>query len=56
VGQVVNTLIEGRMKEGVHILFWSGEDESGREVASGIYFVKLTTEEYVNTRKMLLVK
>lgn len=56
VGQVVNTLVEGRMREGVWVLFWNGEDESGREVASGIYFIKLTTKDYVSTKKMLLIK
>jgi len=56
VGQVVETLIDGRMRQGVHVLHWNGKDRLGREVASGIYFVNLTTEDNVSTKKMILVK
>jgi flagellar hook assembly protein FlgD len=35
---------------------WNGTDENGAGVASGIYFYKLTTDSYVSSKKMMLVK
>ena len=35
---------------------WSGRDQTGREVNSGIYFARLEAGEFTATRKMLLVK
>ncbi|MFO7660135.1 MAG: hypothetical protein R6V77_04415 [Candidatus Cloacimonadaceae bacterium] len=37
-------------------LVWSGNDNSGRSVSSGIYIVKLQTGGSVSTMKMVLVK
>jgi len=35
---------------------WNGNDESGKSVASGIYFYKLKTEEESQIKKMILMK
>ncbi|RKY74174.1 MAG: hypothetical protein DRQ24_00570, partial [Candidatus Latescibacterota bacterium] len=43
LGQKVRTLIETGMKPGNHSVIWNGEDSSGREVSSGIYFYCLKT-------------
>jgi hypothetical protein len=37
-------------------VFWDGKDDSGNPVSAGVYFVKLTTDEYRTTRKVLLIK
>ena len=37
-------------------LTWDGRDNNGREVQSGIYFYKVTTENFSDSRKMVLVK
>ena len=36
--------------------FWDGTDNSGRQVASGIYFMQLTVNGVSKTRKMYVLK
>jgi len=45
-----------RIDAGSHTTVWNGRDERGRPVASGIYFVRLTTERQTATRKLVLLK
>jgi hypothetical protein len=40
-GRLVRTLAQGRYTEPLHTLTWDSRDESGREVASGVYFVRM---------------
>jgi hypothetical protein len=56
VGRLVNTLIDGKMEKGQHTIFWDGTSSSGDPVASGIYFYKLTTSDFVSVKKMVLLK
>lgn len=55
-GQRVKVIADGKKEAGEHFTAWNGRDETGREVASGIYFYRLTTEFGQKVRKMLLVK
>jgi hypothetical protein len=56
VGQVVATLLNQEEPPGIHSLLWDGTDNSNTDVASGIYFYRLISEEYSETRKMSLLK
>jgi flagellar hook assembly protein FlgD len=40
-GQLVKTLANSAMPAGDHTLVWTGEDETGAPVASGIYFCRI---------------
>jgi hypothetical protein len=55
-GQKVKTLVQEEMTRGVHTLNWDGKDNAGHSVASGIYFFKLKTSDFVCVRKMVLLK
>jgi hypothetical protein len=55
-GKVVRTLANGEYPSGIHQVVWQGEDEQGAQVASGVYFYRLTTATGDLTRKMLLLK
>ena len=44
-GQQVTTLAEGVYPEGVFAVSWDGRDDQGREVASGVYLVRLRLAE-----------
>mgnify|MGYP001024618949 CR=1 FL=1 len=37
-------------------VFWEGKDESGKEVASGIYFCTLKSGSYSKTEKLVLIR
>ena len=55
-GRRVATLIDEEMEPGVFSVSWDGRDEYGREVASGTYFVRMTTEASHFERKMTLMR
>lgn len=56
-GQLVNSLIDSEIKQaGEYIVKWNGRDNAGQKVASGIYFARLTTENYMQSIKMNLIK
>jgi len=41
---------------GAHQFMWSGKDQSGRDVASGIYWIHFSAHDFHSVRKMTLVK
>lgn len=55
-GQKVRSLQNGQMKAGQHRLSWTGKDDNGKSVTSGVYFYKLKTESSTLQKKMLLLK
>jgi flagellar hook assembly protein FlgD len=52
----VATLYSGHHDPGTHSVTWSGRDDRGRDVASGIYFVRLNANDFSASRKMVLLK
>jgi ligand-binding sensor domain-containing protein len=56
LGQLVKTLVAEEKFPGNYNIIWDGEDNSGKDVASGIYFYQLKTNDYTDTKKMLLLK
>jgi hypothetical protein len=56
LGQKVNTLVDEYMTAGTKIANWDGRDFSGREVTSGVYFYRLRSEGFLQTKKMLFIK
>jgi len=56
LGQKVAILTNERQARGLKIMTWEGKDDKGREVASGIYFYRIEVGDFVETRKMLLLK
>ncbi len=56
LGQRVKTLVSTDLDSGPQEVRWDGTDESGAEVSSGIYFYKMSAGDFVDTKKMLLMK
>jgi hypothetical protein len=56
VGENIITLVSGRIPAGSHSVIWDSRDDNGEEVPSGIYFYRLRTDEFSQTRKMLLLR
>jgi hypothetical protein len=55
-GRVVQKLIDTKVKEGLHKVVWDGKNNAGVKVASGIYFYRLTAGDFVDAKRMLLIK
>ncbi|MDD3235611.1 MAG: T9SS type A sorting domain-containing protein, partial [Candidatus Cloacimonetes bacterium] len=55
-GQKVRSLVNSLMPSGTHNIHWNGQDNSGKAVSSGVYFVKMNSGKYTSTKKMILMK
>ena len=55
-GRLVKVLSDMEQEAGFHIVSWNANDNSGNNVASGIYFLRITAGAYMNTVKMMLLK
>ncbi len=56
-GERVATLLDDTRAAGSYAdVRWDGRDASGSPAASGVYFYRLTTNEFEQTRKMVLLK
>ncbi len=55
-GQRIRTLVEASQPAGNYSVTWDGTDESGRGVASGVYFAHLSAGREVQTERMVLLK
>ncbi|MEW5950625.1 MAG: S8 family serine peptidase [Elusimicrobia bacterium] len=55
-GRLVMTVFEGSRSAGSYDDIWSGINESGKKVSSGVYFVEIETPEYKETKRILVLK
>jgi hypothetical protein len=51
LGNEVKTLVEGYHKAGTYNIYFTGSD-----IASGVYYYRLTADGFTDTKKMVLVK
>jgi hypothetical protein len=56
LGQQVRTLMDDKRSPGDHSAHWDGTDHSGSDVASGVYFYRISAGDFVDSRKMILLK
>jgi len=56
LGQVVRTLVDEEQMAGRYSVVWDGRDDLGRELASGIYFYRLSAGKFHAVRRMALVR
>ena len=56
LGQEVVTLVDAEKAAGRHTASWNTFDGQAAQVASGIYFYRLETEDFSATRKMVFLK
>ena len=53
LGRRVTTLLEGIQEPGSHAMYWDGMTDTAQPAASGVYFVRLETNEVTLTRQLL---
>jgi hypothetical protein len=52
-GRLVRVLVDRVLPAGPHAAEWDGRDAVGREVRSGVYFVRLAGQNGIATRKVV---
>ncbi len=55
-GRLVRTLLDETRSAGNYEMTWNGLDNVGNRVSSGVYFYRLKTAEFIETKKMILLK
>jgi hypothetical protein len=55
-GELVRTLADESFTEGAHTKVWDGRNDAGQPVSSGVYFYKLVSNNFTQTKKMVLLK
>ena len=56
LGQVVNTLVDEPLSAGDHSVRWDGKNAQGRDVASGVYFYRVSAGGHESIEKMTLLR
>jgi flagellar hook assembly protein FlgD len=55
-GQLVRNLLDEYTSAGTHTIQWHGDNDLGRAIGSGIYFIKISDETSSVIRKAVLLK
>ena len=55
-GNVIKYLNKGRTSAGEHYYSWDGKNNKGNLVARGMYFIRISSDNIDETRKVLVVK
>ena len=56
LGQQVRVLVREKQEPGYYRVTWDGKNAYGRQVASGIYLMRLTANKFSGVHKILLLK
>ncbi|MEE9431042.1 MAG: T9SS type A sorting domain-containing protein [Melioribacteraceae bacterium] len=56
VGQLVTRLVDQNYAPGRYTSLWNGKNDFGTKVNSGIYFYRLITNNFTQTKRMILMK
>ncbi len=56
LGEKVRTLVNENYSSGSYTTLWNGRDDFGFEVNSGVYIYRMVTNNFVDTKRMILMK
>lgn len=56
LGQEIATLFSGQVNIGQYSVSWDGSSSNGSKVSSGIYIYSMTAGDFVETKRMMLLK
>jgi hypothetical protein len=55
-GRIVAVLTDGHLGAGEHARVWDGRNSEGKRVSPGVYMVQMTTSDFSETRKAVVLK
>jgi hypothetical protein len=55
-GRCIARLVDGVLAAGTHVSLWTGRDDAGHEVPSGVYLCRLESGDQIATRRINLLK
>ena len=56
LGRHIRTLVNESQMAGSYLAVWDGKDNTGGMVSTGIYLYRLETEQFISTKKMVLLR
>ena len=56
LGREIAKLINTNLEAGYHEIQWNGQNALGQAVSSGVYFYRMSTPEFQNVKKMVLLQ
>ncbi|UCD64234.1 MAG: fibronectin type III domain-containing protein [Candidatus Zixiibacteriota bacterium] len=56
LGQKITTLVDRQLPAGNHAARWDGTTSAGQSAATGVYFYRLQAENFLDSKKMVLLK
>jgi hypothetical protein len=56
LGREIKTLVNQEQTSGVYEVIWNGDNELGNKVSTGVYFYRIDAGDFVQTKKMMLIK
>ena len=55
-GNVISTLIDNKISQGYGQIKWDGREKTGLIASSGIYFYRLSSSTFIETKKLILLR
>jgi len=55
-GNLVKNLVNSDFSAGDHFIVWSCSENMGKTFSDGLYFYKITASDFIETKKMLIIK
>lgn len=56
LGNKITKLVNDVLPAGVHNIYWDASSENNKQISSGIYFCRMTTGSFQQTKKMLVMR
>lgn len=55
-GQLVRDIVNSKLSKGKHTIAWDGKNLYGKDMSSGIYFVRISSEKFNSYKKIVMIK
>ena len=57
LGQNIRTLVRNQWHQaGFHVVSWDGKNDVGQEVGAGVYLYQLCAGDFVDSKKLVVLK